>query len=399
MGIVEAANAGLLDLYIDSHTPRSHLSPPISSSKRSSRPKKPRESRKERKERLALLATQPVPTLFQRNPFKTNTSFYMPHSYTQNIESFCNQARKRRAAIFRNLRMTGRHVSHLVTINLYDPHHPALINPVFGAFAKELGKHNLDGHWTIEINQKNLLHWHLLVLDSPHTPTHLKSLIKRLLDKVKFPRRRVEVERAQNQSQLIDYVLKVLKPGYQTHEKEIDALGCRMFSISVPDLYATKRVLFVKETGLDKHGTFGNFWAKGWSQKKFWEQIKQERKQIEENMKDPKVRELVEHMHKTMGFSLTTAKWAFALNPDPTGTVEEQAKQKTQNRRQPKKQVRARRRFCTLYKGTKPNRVPRPLNAPGAQWAIPTPMRTSGSTFVTVTHYGLDVRIPRSRPP
>lgn len=399
MEIVEAAAEGLL--HIGTYTPHSSISATISSSKQTTKTKKPRESRKARKERLALLATQPIPTLFQRRPFERNTSLYMANTYTQNIEAFCNEARKRRATIIRNLQMTGRHISHLVTINLYEPQHAAIIREAFNAFAKELGKQNLDGHWTIEINKKNLLHWHLLVLDSRLNSRHLKNLIRKLLDKVQFPRRRVEVERRRDKERnLIDYVLKVWKPDYQTIEKEPDALGCRTSSISVSDLYATKRVLFVKRNGLPKHGDFGNFWAKGWSQRKFWKRIREERKQIEENLKDPRVRALVEHMHKTRGIPLNRAKWDFALNPDPMKQSDKQAHQKRNGERKPRKQVRARRRFRSLYKDkTKPNRVPRPLNASLGQWAIPKPMRPSGSRVVTATHFGTDLRIPRSRPP
>ena len=406
MKVAEEANKGLLDLYIDSHTRRPTLSPSPSSSKRHSRPQKPRETRSEKKERLALLATQPVATLFQRNPFKTNTSVFMPKSYTQNIESFCCEARRRRSAIIRNLQMTGRHFTHLVTINLYEPHHPALLNRDFGAFRKELGKHNLDGHWTIEINRQNVVHWHLLVLDSPLSSVHLKTLIKSLLQKANFPRSRVEVEKKQNERYLIDYVLKVLKPGFQLCEQIPDALGCRTFSASSPDLYATKRVLFVKGTGLDKHGIFGTFWAKGWNQRKFWDQVKVERKRIEENLKDPRVRSLVELMHKTMGFSLTTAKWAFALDPDLDGVTPPANKpttsQATKSRKQTKKQLRTRRRIQTLYKGRKASReAPSRSVLPLGLQAIPRPIRPTRTLILEVSRAGsgLDVRIPRSRPP
>ena len=301
----------LLILSRESHTLSAASTP-----NRKPRPKKPRESRKEKKERLARLTTQPVPVLFQHNPFKKNKSLFTPKSYTENVEAFCETARKRRSAIFRNLKMTRRRFSHMVTINLCDEHHPAIINKYFRRFAKHLTSRGLDGHWTIEINKKNLVHWHLLFLDFCGSADQLKSIVTRSLNEASFPRFRVHSDkRRRTQRSLIDYCLKVMKPGCRLIDKSSKSLGAKAFSISVPDIYEDKRVLFQKGTGLDKHGTFGRFWAEGWNEKKFRKQIQSEAIRIEENLKDPRVRALVVHMHKTLGISLKTAKWSFALNP------------------------------------------------------------------------------------
>ena len=295
--------------YRDSHTPPSHP-------KRTKRTKKPRESRPAKRERLAHLATQPVPILFQHNPYKTNPSEFPAKSYTDNIGSFCEMGRKRKTAIIRNLKMTGRSFSHLVTINLYEQQHPELINPVFNAFAKTLGTHGLDGHWTIEVSKKNLLHWHLLFLDFKGNPSQLKQLATCLLKDVQFPRFRVEVEsRKQKNRNLLDYCLKVSKPGYKSLDAEDDVRGSTTVSVPVPDLYQDKRVLFVKDTGLDKHGTFGKFWAPGWNHKKLRDLINQETAEVEKNIKDPRVLRLVEHLHQKLGIPFNTVKWAYALDP------------------------------------------------------------------------------------
>lgn len=313
MTVVEHAARGLLFRYRDSHTPHEHPSRPLFKARKLLKPKKPRESRKAKKERLASLATQPVPALFQANPYKTNRSLYPPKSYTENIEAFCETARKRRSAIIRNLRITGRHFSHLVTINLYEEHHPAIINRDFRELAKTLKRHGLNGHWTIEVNRSNCLHWHLLFLDFRGTPTHLKTLIAAFLKGMSFPRFRVEVEAVDEERYVLDYCLKVMKPGYWLVKDDSTWIGGR--STSVSDLYARKRILFAKGTGLDKHGTFGSFWAEGWNERKLRKQIQLEAARIEENLKDPRVRRLVEHIHITNSISLTTAKWAFALDP------------------------------------------------------------------------------------
>jgi hypothetical protein len=314
MATSETASPRVLILLRESHTPC-----PASVPHRPRRPKKPRESRKDKREHLARLATEPVPLLFQSNPFKANKSLFTPKSYTENVEAFCETARKRRSAIIRNLQMTGRRVSHMITINLCDEHHPAIINQHFRAFTKHIASRGLDGHWTIEINKNNLIHWHLLFLDFNGGADQLKKIVTRSLNEVSFPRFRVHSDRRRRtQRNLVDYCLKVKKPGYKLFEKEKDGLGVNTFSTSVPDIYEDKRVLFKKGTGLDKHGTFGSFWAEGWNEKKFRRQIQSEAIQIEKNLKDPRVRDLVVHMHKTLGVSLKTAKWVFALNPSTT---------------------------------------------------------------------------------
>ena len=413
---------GLLVLYRDSHTPQSHP-------KRSKRTKKPTESRPAKRERLAQLATQPVPTLFQNNPYKTNPSRFPAKSYTDNVGSFCEMARKRRTAIRRNLKMTGRSFSHLVTINLYEEQHPALINPVFNAFAKNLGVRGLDGHWTIEVNKKNLLHWHLLFLDFKGTPSQLKQLVTHYLKDVQFPRFRVEVEcRKQKDRNLLDYCLKILKPGYKSFDAEDGDLGNSPVSVPVPDLYQDKRVLFAKKTGFDKHGTFGKFWAPGWNHKKLREVIKQETAAVEKNIKDPRVLRLVEHLHQKLGIPFNTVKWAYALEPYTPeieammAALEESSEepvaahkpvQKKTGRGRPRKAKAVRRQakasdFVRSVFGAKTTRRTR-RNRPSrsrTRHSIPRPLFNNSRTFeISIFHSGLlspspsDIRLPRGHSP
>ena len=413
---------GLLVLYRDSHTPPPHP-------KRTSRTKKPRESRPAKRERLAQLATQPVPTLFQHNPYKTNRSQFPAKSYTENIGSFCEMARKRKTAIVRNLKMTGRSFSHLVTINLYEQQHPDLINPVFNAFAKNLGTHGLDGHWTIEVNKKNFLHWHLLFLNFKGNPSQLKQLLTRYLKDVQFPRFRVEVEcRKHKNRNLLDYCLKVLKPGYKSFDAEDGDLGNGPVAVPVPDLYKDKRVLFAKKTGFDKHGTFGKFWAPGWSHKKFREVIKQETAAVEKNIKDPRVLRLVEHLHQKLGIRFNDVKWAYALDPYTPeieammAALEESSEEpaaphkpipKKTGRRRPSrtKAVRRQTKASDLVRsvfGAKTTRRTR-RNRPSrsrTRHSIPRPLFNNSRNFeISIFRSGLrvpspsDIRLPRGHSP
>ena len=106
-----------------------------------------------------------------------------------------------------------------------------------------------------------------------------------------------------------------MKPGYKSFDAEDGDLGYSPGSGPVPDLYKDKRVLFAKKTGLDKHGTFGKFWAPGWNHKKLRDLIRRETSAVEKNIKDPRVLRLVEHLHQKLGINFNTVKWAYALDP------------------------------------------------------------------------------------
>jgi hypothetical protein len=413
MDVIEQARLGLLMGYRDSHTLSPRARPPVFP-KRIPKPQKPRETRKAKRERLAFLATQPVPILFQRNPFIENRSFFVAKSYTDNVEAFCETARKRRSAIIRNLRMTGRRISHMATINLYEEHHPAILNQYFSRFTKALAERGLVGHWTIEVNRDNRLHWHLLFLDWCGTPSQLKRTVTRLLAEVRFPRFRVRAERKKKKRDLLGYCLKIKKPGFMLFEKEPDALGVKTFSKSVRDIYENKRILFVKGTGLDKHGVFGKFWAEGWTEKRFWQQIQQESALIAENMTDPRVHGLVHKMRQVLGISLKSAKWQFALDPYVPGYEHRRpsrrplkvllGNQARKMRRCTPRRRRAPHLLFSLFKGkTSSRRAADRSCRPKAYQSIPRPS-TRDLVMVPTGRIRLcqqetDIRLPKPRSP
>lgn len=297
-----AAGPGVLVFSRDSHTPQRP-------------PKKPRESRAKRRERLARLEHEPVPQLFQEKPKKTTPSLYRPKGYTGCLEGYFRSTKERRATVIRNNRMLGRRFTHAVGINLYDPRHPALVNRDFGALTRILGRKGLIGHWTVEIDRTNVLHWHLLVVDFQGSTKALKRLLKACVAEVEtFPRSRVYADKVRNQRHALDYVLKAKKPGYGDAFNPLDGTAPRRSPFR-HDIYATKRVLFRPNTGLDKHGCFGNFWAEGFNERKLWALIREETATVARNYEIPAIRDFVDSLSARLGIPHARVKWAYCLNP------------------------------------------------------------------------------------
>jgi len=243
-------------------------------------------------------------------------SLYRPKGFTGCLEGFFRSARQRRATILRNNKRLGRRFTHLANINLDAPRHPALINRDFKAFLKELEKRGVTGHWTIEIDRENIVHWHMLFVDFSGSDQHLKDLVTNCIDAVEtFPARRVYTDSIRNQRHKLDYVLKVRKAGHGEAFNPLDHATRPKRSTECWDIYARDRVLFRPNTGLAKHGAFGDFWAKGWNEKKWWSLICEETAEVARNYRNPRIRELVDFIHARLGIPLARAKWAFCLNP------------------------------------------------------------------------------------
>lgn len=280
----------------------------------SRRKKQPRESRPERQARMARLEHEPIPQLFQRNPFFEAVGF-KPSGYTRCVEGFLVSARRRLKTIVKNNRMLGRRFTHLVNINLEAPRHAALINRDFRVFIKKLEKTGVVGHWTIEIDRRNVVHWHLLFANFSGSTRTLKALVQACLNSVPtFPGRRVHAERIKSQRCKLEYVLKIKKAGYGdvVNPLEEKAGGRRPAS---RDIYARDRVLFKPNTGLDKHGTFGRFWAEGFNEKKMWALIREETATVARNYEIPRLRAFVHMLSEKLAIPLARVKWAYCLNP------------------------------------------------------------------------------------
>lgn len=301
----------LVSSHYKQHAPRSHGPHPKPWSKTK---KKKRESRPEQRERLKRLENEPVPQLFQNNPDRLAVGF-LPSGWTRTVEGFWRSARQRKKAVIRNNRMTRRRFTRLCNINLYEPRHPAFLNRDFRAFVKNLEARGLIGHWTIQINRKNVVHWHILFVDCYLKPQLLKRLVQKCLHEVEsFPRHRVYTDIVRNQGQKLDYILQVKKRGYgEVNDKDAD-VG-KVSWTTTYDIYKKDRLLFVAKTGLHKNGTIGCFWAKGYNERKIWGLICSEAATVEKNYENPRVKKYVRWANERFGIPIRWARWNVSLNP------------------------------------------------------------------------------------
>lgn len=306
---------GLLIFINKLHTP---LPKPKPWSKKG---KKPRLSRQQTRQLLSELESKQVPQLFQDHPLRKARGF-PPSGYTKSIEAFLKSARQRCKVVLKNNHLVGKRFTHLCNINLTSPQHPEILNRDFKAFIKILEEHAVSGHWTIQIDKKNIVHWHLLFQNYHGNAESLKCLVQRCLKLVKtFPKQRVFTDSIKNQKQKLEYVLQVEKAGYGEIFNPLDKQAPKR-SHQHRDIYANDRILFTSGTGLNKNGTFGNFWAKQpngkpHSEKTLWKKIRTETETVENNYKHPHLRKQVQHLHERLGIPLQRAKWSICLDATP----------------------------------------------------------------------------------
>jgi len=300
----------LLSLSYKQHAPPSHPKP------WSKTKKKPRETRPEKKERLKRLENTPVvPQLFQNNPDRLAIGF-PPSGWTRTVEGYWKSARRRLKTVLENNRILRRRFTLLAVINLREPHHPALINRDFGAFEKRLTARGLIGHWTIHIDRKNVVHWHLEFVDCYRNPKSLKRLLERCLSEVEtFPRHRVYTNKIRSQKQTLEYVLRVKKKGYGEVFNPLDKTTRRRPSRMSHDIYARDRILFKSKTGVKKNGTFGDFWVKGLNEGKLWKLICEQAETVARNYENPRIKAYVHLIHERLGIPFSRVKWQICLYP------------------------------------------------------------------------------------
>jgi hypothetical protein len=141
--------------------------------------------------------------------------------------------------------------------------------------------------------------------------------VKACLHEVKtFPSHRVFADKIRNQRQMLEYVLQVRKEGYGDSFDSLDKTA-RSRSPVRHDIYERDRVLFKPNTGLAKNGTFGDFWAAGFNEKKMWSRICDETATVARNYENPIIRSHVHEIHKKFGIPLSRVKWALCLSPTP----------------------------------------------------------------------------------
>jgi hypothetical protein len=184
----------------------------------------------------------------------------------------------------RFLDISGRHYRWFVTIYVREVMQPKDAATLWAKVCRKLREKGVVALWVREPTKKNKVHYHLIV-SSQQSKEDLIAAI----------------ESAMPDRQAIDWH-KNIKPvdyrwwlAYYITKAKIRG---KFKGNIVPDKYATKRLLFKSGTGLDKHGTIGNFWLK--PTKANWKEVQEQEKKIAEGLEDERVRNLAKHVYKLL---------------------------------------------------------------------------------------------------
>jgi hypothetical protein len=112
---------------------------------------------------------------------------------------------------------------------------------------RTLGRKGIEAFWTREINRRNWLHYNF-ILTTNQSADELRSIFKSAFADLPH---QVHVDRVASPILWSRYIVKAKTQGYDSWGKWKS------------DKWSSKRVLFKRDTGLEKHGTIGKFWAGG----------------------------------------------------------------------------------------------------------------------------------------
>lgn len=142
--------------------------------------------------------------------------------------------------------------------------------------------------WVREPNSLNKVHYHIIVKNHI-SEKELKKAIDEAMPSRNLVKWRKRVEPIKNEWRLAHYVVKAKVKGRNKQGKLVN------------DLYRHKRLLFKPNLPFRKIGTIGDFWERGKSKTKIWDDIKATEKRIAEGLQDPNVERLAEYVHEWIG--------------------------------------------------------------------------------------------------
>lgn len=248
---------------------------------------------------------QSKPVIYQNNPFYNKPSLFPAKGWTGTIEGYMYEARRWTYALSQNLRLMARPYCWVVHLNLKDYVLPVDIGPMWSKVTGDLKAQGIVALWVREPNRANKVHYHILVKNSI-TKKRLKKAIRMAMSLQSIVRWRQRVEPIQSQKAVINYIFKAKVPGLNKKGEWVD------------DIYASKRLLFQPKLPFDKVGVIGGFWENKMSVSKFWNKIKEQKKQMEAGLNEPDIQRLCQHVYDFFGGNIHRGKIerSFGMNPN-----------------------------------------------------------------------------------
>lgn len=223
----------------------------------------------------------PLPEIFQAKPLFSKPSQFKAKSWTETIEGYQYEAKKLTTCILNNRKLLGRPYSWFVTIYIWDVMPPNEAAKLWTKVCRNLRRLGIIALWVREPTKKNKVHYHLLV-SSQQTEKDLLATIEAAMP----PRSEVgwhkNIKAVDNRWWLPFYITKAKIKG-------------KFKGKTVPDKYASKRLLFQSKTQLRKHGTIGKFWIKSIAQ--LWKEVQLVEQRIANGLQDQRVKELAKYVY------------------------------------------------------------------------------------------------------
>lgn len=232
--------------------------------------------------------------IFQEKPVWSVPSRYLPKGWCDTVEGYLREAKKLTTLLIRNRILMKAPYRWFLTVYVDFHQTPQETSAWWNKAKRNLARMGIDALWDREPTRSNKVHYHLLV-KNPITEAQLAEIVEASLPPRKLGRWHKSI-RAVGKSdwRLLHYIAKAKISGNTKTGRFIT------------DLYAKKRLLFVKKLKIRKIGTIGNFWAKPKST--IWKEIVEHEKRIGDGLAKPKVRAIAKYAHDFLGGAVPLKK-------------------------------------------------------------------------------------------
>jgi hypothetical protein len=176
--------------------------------------------------------------------------------------------------------------TYFVSVNITQYLSPDQLKELWKKVRRSLSNNGVIALWVLEISRRtNHFNYHFL-LRSKHD--NLKDILKFAFKTVKT-NIKVEVYNPREGHLVVRYMTKAKTAKY---------LDGMLISL---DRWATKRVLFRRDLGLNKFGSLGDFWPVGKNRDSIWAEIIEHQRRIREGLLAPGAEDYAEEIHKLIG--------------------------------------------------------------------------------------------------
>lgn len=204
-----------------------------------------------------------------------------PHGWTT-LRGYWREASKQCQLLDLNRSLRGKLYTWGVSLNIEHALEIAEVKRVWEHVSRELRRRDVVAFWVREPSPANHCNYHLLIA-SDHTKLELRDAIDASIpDGIQYHK---QIDAIASQWSYTRYIVKAKVRGYVGGKFRLDR-------------YADKRLLFIKKSGLQKHGIIGSFWVR--PKGELWQTVIAREKRIADGLTSPEVRAEVERLYELL---------------------------------------------------------------------------------------------------